>query len=125
MPLPPWVRSRAIRGSERPFPTVRVVGARVAASQWWLYPYSTLLAGFGFFMMGSAYWGGCYVIGLAFWVLATLMPGRFEIAPLAYAGLWCAALGTIGCRLRVLGRAESPAPPTASPDEMTRSQSSP
>ena len=35
--------------------------------------------------MGNNYWGGCYVIGLAFFVLACVMPLKLEWgAPLAF-----------------------------------------
>jgi serine/threonine protein kinase len=67
-----------------------------------LYPYSAVLAGLAFFVMGSHYWGGCYVIGLAFCVLAVLMPFDLAVAPLEFAVLWSASLFTIGIRLRRL-----------------------
>jgi serine/threonine protein kinase len=68
-----------------------------------LYPYSAVLAGLAFFVMGSHYWGGCYIIGLAFLVLAVLMPLDLALAPLEFALLWSTSLFTIGIRLRRLG----------------------
>jgi hypothetical protein len=79
------------------------------AGPWTVYPYSTLLSGFAFFVMGSTYWGGCYLIGAGFLLAAALMPGKMEISPLVFALLWGSALSLLGWRLRRLGRAESPA----------------
>jgi tRNA A-37 threonylcarbamoyl transferase component Bud32 len=77
---------------------------------WSVYPYSTVLAGFAFFVMGSGYWGGCYLIGTAFLICSVLMPRQQEIAPLVFAVLWSAALCVLGLRLRHLAREASPAP---------------
>src|SRR5262249_22146872 len=49
-----WQLPGAGAGADRPLPSL-----------WSLYPYSAVLAGLAFFVMGSAYWGGCYLIGLA------------------------------------------------------------
>jgi tRNA A-37 threonylcarbamoyl transferase component Bud32 len=80
------------------------------ANQWSIYPYSTLLAGFAFFVMGSSYWGGCYLIGAGFFICAALMPKRLGIAPLVFAVVWSAALCVLGLRLRRLAREASPPP---------------
>ncbi|MCE9534480.1 MAG: serine/threonine protein kinase [Planctomycetes bacterium] len=77
---------------------------QVDSSHWELYPHSALLSGFAFFVMGGGYWGGCYAIGLAFFLLAVLMPLNLAIAPLAFGLLWSASLCTLGLRLRRLGR---------------------
>lgn len=74
------------------------------ASRWSLYPVSALLAGFAFFVMGTAYWGGCYLIGLAFCAVAVLMPLKMEYAPLAFASTWSIFLCLLGLRLRKLGQ---------------------
>jgi serine/threonine-protein kinase len=80
----------------------RLLAGLPPGSQLSLYPYSSVLAGLAFFVMGSHYWGGCYVIGLAFCVLAVLMPFDLAVAPLEFAVLWSVSLFTIGIRLRRL-----------------------
>jgi serine/threonine-protein kinase len=82
----------------------RLLAGQAEAGQWSLYPYSALLAGCAFFAMGSNYWGGCYVIGLAFFALAAVMPLNPGLAPLGFALLWSATLIGLGVRLRRLGR---------------------
>jgi hypothetical protein len=69
-----------------------------------LYPYSAVLAGLAFFVMGSNYWGGCYLIGLAFLGLAVLMPFDLAVAPLEFGVLWGIALTVLGIRLRQMDK---------------------
>ncbi len=69
------------------------------------YPFLALIAGLAFFVMGSNYWGRCYVIGGAFWLLAVLMPLQLSFAPLGFGILWFVALLTLGRRLREIGHA--------------------
>jgi serine/threonine protein kinase len=71
------------------------------------YPFLSLVAGLAFFMMGSNYWGRCYVIGLTFWLLAALMPLHLTLAPLGFGVLWFAALMMVGLHLRKLGQPAS------------------
>jgi phosphatidylglycerophosphate synthase len=61
----------------------------------------------GFFTMGSSYWGKCYLFGLAFFVLAALMPLKLEWAwaPLALGTLWAVTLVLIARHVRRLGGA--------------------
>jgi hypothetical protein len=66
--------------------------------------YSSLFAGMAFFVLGSSYWGGLYVIGGAFFLLALVMLADLRWALLEFGGLWCASLCLIGLRLRRLGR---------------------
>jgi eukaryotic-like serine/threonine-protein kinase len=68
------------------------------------YPFLALVAGLAFFVMGSNYWGRCYVIGVVFWLLAALMPLHLTLAPLGFGSLWFAALMMLGLRLRRLGQ---------------------
>lgn len=69
-----------------------------------LYPYWSILSGLGFFAMGSSYWGWFYAFGLAFFLLAALLP-LFPLAgPLGYGALWGGSLVIIGLHLR--GRAK-------------------
>jgi tRNA A-37 threonylcarbamoyl transferase component Bud32 len=68
------------------------------------YPYLTIMAGMAFFFLGSSYWGGCYAIALAYFVLAALMLLDMRWAVLEYGTLWGAVLALIGWHLRRLGR---------------------
>jgi serine/threonine protein kinase len=67
------------------------------------YPSSAVLSGLVFFIMGSNYWGRCYAIGTAFFVLAALMPLHMEWAPITFGLLWSATLTLIGLHLRRIG----------------------
>src|SRR5438067_6052409 len=60
------------------------------------YPFTTMLSGLAFFMMGSNYWGRCYAIGAAFFLLAAVMPFWLELAPLMFGLLWSATLTALG-----------------------------
>jgi hypothetical protein len=72
------------------------------------YPISAIVSGLAFFIMGSNYWGKLYAVGLAFWVLAALMPLHLEWAPLEFGVLWSSVLVALGLHLRTLGqKAES------------------
>ena len=84
-------------------------GVRTDISRWTMYPYSALLSGLAFFVMGSGYWGGCYLIGLGFLVVAAIMPQKIETAPLLFALMWSATLCTLGLHLRQIGRGEKQA----------------
>jgi serine/threonine protein kinase len=68
------------------------------------YPFLSVVVGLAFFVMGSNYWGRCYVIGAAFWVAGILMPLHLTLAPLAFGLLWFAALLMLGLHLRKLGQ---------------------
>jgi serine/threonine protein kinase len=65
-----------------------------------MLPFTSVLSGFAFFVMGSSYSGRYYLFGLAFFVLAMLMPLQLRWAPLAYGLLWAASLILIGRNLR-------------------------
>jgi serine/threonine-protein kinase len=84
-----------------------IIGRGASGPERWddllIYPFSALLSGLAFFVMGSNYWGRCYAFGLAFWVLAALMPLHMEWAPLEYGLLWCGILTLLGLHLRRLG----------------------
>jgi predicted Ser/Thr protein kinase len=68
------------------------------------YPYTALISGLAFFIMGANYWGRCYAIGLAFFLAAALMPLHLEWAPLIFGLLWSTALTALGLHLRALSR---------------------
>ena len=65
-----------------------------------LYPYWAILSGLGFFAMGSSHWGWFYGFGLAFFLLATVLPFWPMAGPLAFGALWAGSLVIIGLRLR-------------------------
>ncbi len=69
-----------------------------------LYPFSAIASGLAFFIMGSNYWGRLYAVGLAFWVMAALMPLHLDWAPLEFGILWSAVLVALGLHLRTLGQ---------------------
>jgi len=83
-----------------------MIGRGPAGPERWddltLYPYSAVVSGLAFFVMGSNYWGRCYAFGLAFWALAALMPLHLEWAPLEFGLLWSATLTMLGLHLRRL-----------------------
>ena len=68
----------------------------------YLYPYLAILTGFAFFVMGSKYWGWCYLFGAAFFALAGVMPFMFRWSALAFGLMWCGCLVSIGMHLRRL-----------------------
>ncbi|MCY2962515.1 MAG: serine/threonine-protein kinase [Planctomycetota bacterium] len=67
---------------------------------YFLYPYWAILSGLAFFTMASGYWGWFYALGLAFFVLAAVLPRCPSAGPLAFGTLWAASLILIGIRLR-------------------------
>lgn len=69
-----------------------------------VYPFLAIASGLAFFAMGSNYWGRCYALGVAFFVLGALMPFWMEGAPLLFGSTWAAALGMLGLHLRRLGK---------------------
>jgi hypothetical protein len=84
-----------------------VVTGGPAAPRGWeellTYPFSAVLSGLAFIVMGGLYWGRYYMVGLAFFVLAALMPFQLGYAPLAFGLLWTACIVGIGLHLRRLG----------------------
>jgi serine/threonine-protein kinase len=72
-----------------------------------VYPHFAALGGLAFFVLGSTYWGGCYLVGLGFFGLAVLMPLYPDWAPLMFGGLWSGALVMIGLRLHRLAREQT------------------
>ena len=69
------------------------------------YPPMAVLASLAFMMLGSSYWGYCYLIGGLFLVLAVAMTLWLPAAPLAFGLCWAASLVLLGMRLgRLAGR---------------------
>jgi len=62
-----------------------------------------MLAGLAFFVMGSTFWGGCYLVGLGFFALGAAMPSHLRWAPLEFGLLWSLTLFVLGSRLLRLG----------------------
>jgi hypothetical protein len=83
-----------------------------------MYPFSSILTGLAFFIMGSSYWGQCYAIGLAFFGLAVVMPLNLELAPLELGLLWSVTFIAIGLYVRRLGGESSEADPDQPPTLM-------
>lgn len=77
-----------------------------------LYPFSAVVSGLAFFIMGCNYWGKLYAVGVLFFALAALMPLHLEWAPLEFGTLWTAALVAVGLRLEKLSREANRVSPT-------------
>src|SRR5262249_8213950 len=86
-----------------PLVAVQLPGFEDERLNWATYPFAALLTGLAFIVMGSSSWGRCYPFGLAFLVLAVLMPLGLRWASLAFGLLWTVALTAIGLHLRRLG----------------------
>ena len=71
---------RALAGPEQPF------------EQWVLYPRLAILASLGLIMMGSSYWGYCYVMGAGFLLLALVIPIVPPLAPILFGLGWLISL---------------------------------
>ena len=76
--------------------------------EFYLYPYWAILSGFAFFVMGTRYWGRCYLFGASFFILAGLMPFFLHWSALAFGLLWCICLVSIGRHLRRLASEAGP-----------------
>jgi serine/threonine protein kinase len=85
-----------------------IVARGAAAPPHWetliVYPVSAIASGLAFFIMGSNYWGRLYAVGLAFFVLAALMPLHLEWASLEFGTLWGLILLALGLHLRSVGK---------------------
>jgi serine/threonine protein kinase len=63
------------------------------------YPSMAVLASLAFIVLGSSYWGYCYLIGGLFLALAIAMTVWPLMAPLAFGVCWGASLALLGRRL--------------------------
>lgn len=68
------------------------------------YPHFSIMAGMAFFILGSSYWGGCYAIGVVYFLMAGLMLLEPRWSVLEYGSLWGIVLALLGWHLRRLGR---------------------
>jgi hypothetical protein len=65
-----------------------------------MYPFSAVLGGLAFMVMGGLYWGRYYAVGILFFVLALLIALHLAWAPLAFGLFWAVVLTGIGLHLR-------------------------
>jgi hypothetical protein len=72
-----------------------------------IYGVATAVGGLAWFAMGGHVWGGCYVIGLAFLLLAPVMAllAGSPWSPFYFGLLWSAALLVLGLRYWKRGQA--------------------
>ena len=63
------------------------------------YPPMAVLASLLFIMLGSSYWGYCYLIGAVFLTLAILMTFWLPAAPLVFGAAWAASLSILSIHL--------------------------
>jgi len=89
-----------------------LLGPPGAASDGWrdliVYPTKAIVSGLCFFIMGCNYWGWCYAVGVAFFLLAAAMPSFLEYSPIAFGVLWSLVLAVTGVRLRQVSRESGP-----------------
>jgi hypothetical protein len=71
-----------------------------------VYPPTAVLTGFLFIMLGSSYWGYCFVIGAVFLLLAIVITILLDFGPLLFGIAWATSLAALGLRLRRLTRKE-------------------
>jgi hypothetical protein len=64
------------------------------------YPFISLVSGLAFFIMGSNYWGRCYMVGGAFFLIGMLMTLDLTLGPLCFGLLWSIVLTMLGLHLR-------------------------
>jgi serine/threonine-protein kinase len=74
-----------------------------------IYGVATAVGGLAWFVMGGHVWGGCYVIGLAFLLVAPAMAllAGSPWSPFCFGLLWSAALLVLGRRYWKRGQAPS------------------
>ena len=69
-----------------------------------IYPQLAVLASLGFIVLGSSYWGYCYVFGAAMMVLALVTSFFLAWAPLAFGLGLSLCFAVLGLHLRKLAR---------------------
>jgi serine/threonine protein kinase len=68
------------------------------------YPTWSILSGVVFFVLGGTFWGRCYLYGLAFFVLAAVLPLLLHWSAVPFGILWCGCLIHLGLHLQYLGQ---------------------
>jgi hypothetical protein len=73
-------------------------------------------------VLGSSYWGGCYLFAVLFYTLPFVMNLELRWSPLEFGAAWAITLVLIGLRLRRMSPDGAAAPATlaAKRDEETR-----
>jgi hypothetical protein len=71
-----------------------------------VYPPMAVLASLLFMMLGSSYWGYCYVIASVFLALAMVMTFWLGAAPLMFGAAWAGSLTILSRRLGRLAAKE-------------------
>jgi hypothetical protein len=82
--------------------TYLVTPANVTFNDSRVYPPMAVLTGLLFIMLGSSYWGYCYVIGAVFLSLAIEITFFLDFGPLLFGIAWATSLAALGARLRPL-----------------------
>ena len=65
-----------------------------------LFPIASALSGFGFIAMAGHVWGGSAVLGLGFFVVATISAVFIKTSPLLFGTMWLLGLGALGHHYR-------------------------
>jgi eukaryotic-like serine/threonine-protein kinase len=60
-----------------------------------------------FFSLGAMFWGGCYLVGVAFLLLIPIMPLDPRFCPILYGSIWGVVTLLIGSRLRRLAKEQA------------------
>ena len=71
-----------------------------------VYPSLAVLTGLLFVVLGSSYWGYCYIIGAMFLLLAIVISFYLDVGPLLFGIAWAGSLIALGVRLRTLAKKE-------------------
>ena len=86
------------------------LGTAGAAGLLRFYPPWAAVTGLGLFLAGRIHWGGLYLLGIGFFLLALLMPLAIEFAPLAYGAFLGPWPRLDGSSPRLVGRRRPPRP---------------
>jgi serine/threonine-protein kinase len=111
LPTTPAVRqlwalmvSQSVGGTVSVLLVWRVVAPDLPFRELAAYPVWAILTGEVFFVLGSTYWGRCYLFGAVSFALAVLMLLRLVWAPVEMAGLAFLTITAFGLHLRRLGK---------------------
>ena len=73
-----------------------------------VYPVWMTIQGLKWIMEARTYWGRLYILGLAFFLVAALMPLRMDLAPLVFGVANTAGLAWLGIGLRRIAARRAP-----------------
>ncbi|MFO0925007.1 MAG: serine/threonine-protein kinase [Pirellulales bacterium] len=88
--------------------TINAILSTMGRSHTETYPFFAVLAGFGFFVMGTPVWRGGYILGVLWMIMAPLLVLAPQTAPLWIGSLWFVSLVAFGLYYR-----HSPKKPTS------------